>query len=669
MKYDFSGWATKNDLQCSDGRVIRHGAFKECDGETVPLVWQHMHDSPDNILGHALLENRDEGVYAYCSFNDTPNGEVAREVVNHGDVCALSIYANKLKQQGQNVLHGAIREVSLVLAGANPGALIDNLAIAHSDGYNEVVEDEAIIYNGFDEIFLSHQDDEETVEELDDDEETVEEFDDDEEEKEDAASMKIKHADGEETIQDVFDTMSEEQQNAAYAIIGLAMQEAGISDDEDDDEVAHADDDQGMETEPVNLEEVFNTLSDKQKEAIYAVIGLALDEAGVSDIDENDTNEDEVNHSGLEDYTMKHNVFDGTAQNEGDVLSHAEMTEIFAEAKRMGSLKDAVLQHGITNIDVFFPDAQMVGENPAMISRPMEWVVSVLNDVHKTPFSKVKSTAANITADEARARGYVKGNKKIEEVISALKREVTPQTIYKLQKLDRDDIVDITDFDVVAWIKQEMRTMLDEEVARAILVGDGRDINDNSKIKETNIIPIWKDDETYAIHTVVDDTLKGQERAEAFIDAAIRARKDYRGSGSPSLYVGTDLLTEMRLIRDKMGHRLYKNDQELADEMRVSKIVEVQILDNLTREDNGDIFNFGGIIVNLTDYNCGSTKGGEVNMFDDFDIDYNKYEYLIETRLSGALYVPKSAMVVEFGEVSGSTGTTGTTGTTGFTGA
>lgn len=605
MKYDFSGYATRNDLRCSDGRTIRRDAFKECDGVEVPLVWQHMHDSPGNVLGHALLENRADGVYAYGTFNNTPSGLEAKELVKHGDIKSLSIYANRLKQVGGDVTHGVIREVSLVLSGANPQALIDNVAISHSDGDYEVIDDEAVIYSG---DYLSHA------------------GDDPEEEDDDMAKQ------SEETIEDVFKTLSEKQKQAVYAIVGAALedQDEPVQHAEGDDVEDNTDDE---DDEDETIEDIFNTLSEKQKQAVYAIVGAALEEQG-----------GEVSHSDEEGYIM-HNVFE-TGQDAGEVLSHAEIEAIFTDARRGGSLKDAVLAHGITNIQAFFPEDQLAPNQPGIIGRNMEWVTTVLNGVHKTPFSKVKSTAANLTADEARAKGYLnKGTQKQEEQLAALKRSVSPTTIYKLQKLDRDDVVDITDFDVVAWIKEEMRTMLNEEVARAILVGDGRSNISNDKIDETKIIPIWSDDEVYSVHTRV---VKGADYAKDFIDAAIRARKNYKGSGSPTLFVGPGLLTEMRLIRDEIGHRLYKNDQELADELRVSKIVEVELLDNLTRTVSGTTYEYGGIIVNLNDYNVGATKGGEVNLFDDFDLDYNKYEYLIETRMSGALTQPKSALVIEF---------------------
>lgn len=604
-KWDFSGYATRNDLKCSDGRVIRHGAFKDCDGATVPLVWQHRHDSPDNVIGHAVLENRDDGVYAYCSCNDSKYGDQARELVRHGDISSLSIYANHLKQHGSDVVHGTIREVSLVLAGANPGAFIDNIAFSHSDGSYDISEEDAIIYSDSD--VLMHGDDD-----TDEDEETVE---------------------------DVFNAMTDKQKNAVYAIVEAVMDDRQAEEPQKGEgkEMKHADEN-APESSEKTVEEVFNTLTDEQKNAVYAMIGAIAEEYGI------DVNEEKVEHS-EGDNMAKHNIFEDTEET-GMQLSHSDVEAIFADAKRMGSLKDAVLEHGITGISNFFPEDQLAVNQPGLISRNMEWVDAVLNGVHKSPFSRVKSVYANITADEARAKGYIKGTKKVEEQIAALKRNVSPTTIYKLQKLDRDDIVDITDFDVVAWIKQEMRTMLNEEVARAILVGDGRSNLSNDKIDESKIIPIWTDDEVYTIHKAV---APGQDRAKAFIEAAIRARKEYKGSGAPTLFVGPTLLTDMRLIRDTLGYRIYKNDQELADELRVSKIVEVEVLDSLTRTDTTlGTLTFGGIIVNLADYNVGATKGGEVTLFDDFDLNYNKYEYLIETRMSGALIQPKAAIALEF---------------------
>ena len=566
-KYDFGGYVTRNDLRCSDGRTIRHGAFADCDGKTVPLVWQHMHDSPDNVLGHALLENRDDGVYGYCSFNNTPYGVQAKGIVEHGDISSLSIYANKLKQQGGDVIHGVIREVSLVLAGANPGAFIDNLSFSHGDGTYDTIEDEAVIYSG----------------------------------------------------------------------VGIMMHA-----DEEDEEESVPDKNDGSEE---TVEDVFNTLSEKQKNVVYAIIGAALEGEG-----------GEAAHYDYEGDFMKYNVFDA-ASDEANALTHSDMSAIIEDAKRNGSLKDAAmaylnsdpdaLAHGITDIEILFPEAQMVGgTTPGFIQRRMDWVGSVMNGVHKSPFARFKSNAANITMEEARARGYIKGHQKQEEQFTVMKRSTDPTTIYKLQKFDRDDIIDITDFDVVAWVKGEMRMMLDEEIARAILVGDGRSAASDDKIDETHIRPIWTDDEVFAVHTV----LARNTSTTDIIDAIVRAKKEYKGSGQPTLFIGTDLLTEMRLLKDGDGYRRYKNDQELADDLRVKNIVEVEIMDGLTRTVNGKTRDLGCIIVNLADYNTGANKGGQVTLFDDFDLNFNKQEYLIETRLSGALYQPKSALVIEFAD-------------------
>lgn len=611
-KYDFCGYATRNNIQCSDGRIIRKNAFKECDGTTVPLVWSHRHDEPEDVLGHALLENREDGVYAYGSFNDTAKGQNAKKLVEHGDIKSLSIYANKLKQDGLNVVHGAIREVSLVLAGANPGAYIENVQLAHSDGYTEILEDDAIIWMNQP---LAHSDEIDPKES--EDEENVKPDSDGEPESED------RELDGQKDLKD-------------------------------DEEIEHADE--------KTIGDILDELTDEQREAVEAVIGLAI-ESYVEDetADEND-NEANAKHSDQEgEENMKFNVFDSETGSER-VLSHDDMKEILDSAKRNGSLRDAILAHGITDVSVLFPEAKAISNQPALISRDMEWVDGVLSAVNKTPFSRVKSTAANITANEARARGYIKGNKKIEEQIVALKRVTTPQTVYKLQKMDRDDVIDITDFDVVAWLKSEMRVMLNEEIARAILVGDGRNPAAEDKIKEDNIRPIITDDEVYAIHVVVDSDEDDTEedKAKAFIDEAIRARKDYKGSGVPVMYMSPSKLTECRLIKDGLGHRLYKTDQELADEMRVAKIVEVEVLENVKRKEDGVTYKLEGIAVNLRDYTIGADKGGSVSFFEDFDLDYNKHEYLIETRISGALTQPKSALVFE----SVDTGDTGDTGDT-----
>lgn len=667
MKCDFSGYATKNDLRCTDGRTIRRGAFSDCDGATVPLVWQHMHNSADNVLGHAELEERDDGMYAYCTFNSTPSGQNAKELVRHGDIRSLSIYANHLRQQGGDVIHGMIREVSLVLSGANPGASIDNVSFAHSDGTYETIDDEAVITPG--EGYLYHADDSEDVaDEVED--ETVQDVFDTlsekqkkavyaiigaalEEQKNEVAhadnddeasekklppekSKQTEEDDGEETIKDIFDTLNEKQKNAVYAIIGAALEDK-------ESEVSHADnggdveDESDEEKDGETIKDIFDTLSEKQKNAVYAIIGAALE-------DQQAKTEDEVKQSEFEGEYMKYNVFDEET-NDTKVLTHSDMEGIFADAPRMGSLKEAALAHGITDIEVLFPEAQAVNAQPYQIARRMEWVSVVLNGVHKSPFSRIKSTAANLTEDQARAKGYVKGRKKIEEQISALRRVTTPQTIYKTQKLDRDDVVDITDFDVVAWMKQEMRMMLDEELARAILVGDGRLTSDPEKIFQDNIRSIWADDEMYTIHQVIPAA--NATDYTAMIDSIVRSRKGYKGSGNPVMFIGPTLLTEMRLLKDNDNRFRYESDAKLAEAMRVKAIHEVELFDELTRNVEGKKRSLVAIIVNLADYTVGCNKGGEVNLFDDFDLDYNKYQYLIETRCSGALTMPKSAIAIE----------------------
>ena len=569
-RFDFSGWATRNNLKCSDGRTIRKDAFKDNNGQKVPLVWNHQHNEPFNVLGHALLENREEGVYAYCAFNDTEAGQNAKRLVEHGDVSALSIYANQLKQHGGDVIHGSIREVSLVLAGANPGAFIDSI-ICHG----EESEEEAIIYTGED-ISLSHADNEEMKEE-----------------KPMEDTKKVENKTDNKTVKDVFDTLTEEQKTVVYALIGQALESAGVT-------------------------------------------------------DENDENDDE------EDNNMKHNVFDQDEMMQGNALSHSDMEEIFSDAKRTGSLKEAFLAHnatyGIDQIDTLFPEPKSMNTPPEFIKRDMNWVAGVINGVHHTPFSRIKSMFANITEDEARAKGYIKGKLKKEEVFTLLKRTTTPTTIYKKQKLDRDDIIDITDFDVVAWIKSEMRMMLDEEIARAILVGDGRLTSDDDHINEANIRPIWKDDDLYTIKAkiTVSASATDDDKAKAVIKAAVKSRKDYKGSGNPVLYTTEDFLTNCLLLEDTQGYRLYKSEQDVATAMRVSRIVTVPVMENLSRTDSeSKTRNLVGIIVNLNDYNVGADKGGAVNMFDDFDIDYNQQKYLMETRCSGALIKPYSAIALE----------------------
>lgn len=568
-KYDFSGWATRNDIRCSDGRTIRRGAFAEQDGATVPLVWNHNHVDADNVLGHAILENRDQGVYAYCFFNDTKQGNNAKELVTHGDICSLSIFANQLKQNGGDVIHGAIREVSLVLAGANPGAKIENI-MAHGDNS----EEEAIIYNDSDEINLAHSEEKEKMEE----------------------------ENKEKTVKDVINSMTEEQRNVMYALIGEAI------------------------------------------------------ESTKGELDDDQSNEEENK--------MKHNAFENEDQNkkeETETLSHSEFMEIVSEAKRKGSMKDAFLEHNITeipylahsitNVGNLFPEAKAVSRVPEVVDRDQTWVGNVMASVKHTPFSRVKSFYANITADEARAKGYVKGAKKVEEVITALKRTTDPQTVYKLQKMDRDDIIDITDFDVVAWLKGEMRGKLDEEIARAILIGDGRSSSSADKVDPLKIRPVYQDDTTYTIKRILTRAAGADDSAfaKAFIKDVVKSRKEYKGSGNPTLYTTEDMLTSMLLIEDTTGRVIYDTIEKLKTALRVRDIVTVPVMENVGREDTPGKkkWNLLGILVNLNDYNVGADKGGSVNMFDDFDINYNKYEYLIETRCSGALVKPYSAITFE----------------------
>ena len=622
--FDCSGWATKANMRCADGRVIMKNAFKECDGMTVPVVWNHQHNSVDEVLGHALLENRDEGVYAYVNFNDTESGQNAKLVVQHGDVNRFSIYANKLKQQGSNVIHGVIRELSLVLAGANPGAVIETVMMHGEDSYEE----------GY--ITPDVLDCIETVEPL---------FHADTEKKgEEEMSKETAKPEGEETIKDVFDTLTEKQKKAVYAMIGMALEDDNAKGNENEKEkekeVKHAEQ-PTKDDENETVEDVFNTLTDKQKNVVYAIIGQALEDAGV---DIEDDEEDEGGNA-----NMKHNVFDKETET-NEVLTHSEMTEIFEDAKRCGSLKDAVLQHGIEHIDYLFPDAKNIDSEPGFIKRDDSWVADVMNSVHKTPFARIKSIFADITEADARARGYIKGNKKVDEVFTLLKRITTPTTIYKKQKLDRDDVIDITDFDVIAFLKKEMRMMHDEEIARAILVGDGRTSSSNDKINEQNIRPIWTDDDVYTVKAAVNVTnsTTDAEKAKAFIRACIKSSKEYKGSGNTVMYMPEDMLTDCLLLEDKNERVIYDTVEKLATALRVRKIVPVAVMENLKREVGSKTHTLAGIYVNLADYNVGADKGGAVNMFDDFDIDYNAMKYLIETRCSGALIKPYSAVAIEF---------------------
>lgn len=607
-KYDFSGWATRANLKCSDGRTIMKDAFAHNDGQVVPLVWNHQHSDLNSVIGHALLENRKEGVYAYGKFNETETGQTARLLVKHGDVNSLSIYANQLKQNMSNVIHGNIREVSLVLAGANPGAHIDSVMM-HSDGTDE----EAVIYTG-ENLYISHADEEET---------------------EQATQKENK----EETIKDVFNTLSEKQKNVAYYLIGLALEEDG-SEEDNSEEVSHSDTEESSTNEET-VKDVFNTFTEKQKKALYALIGAAL-----QDKNQNGNSDEEESQGGQD--SMKHNVFDGQEAMTGDALTHSQMDIIIKDAKRYGSLKESFLAHaeeyGIDNIEYLFPEARNVTTQPTFIQRDMGWVSKVMGAVSKNPFSRIKSTFADITEDEARAKGYMKGNYKKEEVFSLLKRTTTPTTVYKKQKLDRDDVVDITDFDVVAWLKSEMRMMLDEEIARAILIGDGRLNSSDDKIKEDCIRPVVKDEDLFNIKAkvTVKSAATDDDKAKAFIRAAIKARKNYKGSGEPTLYTTEDIVTDCLLLEDTTGRTIYESVQQLATKLRVKEIVIVPVMEN-QEVDSKPLM---GVIVNLNDYKVGADKGGAINMFDDFDIDYNQQKYLIETRCSGALVKPFSAITL-----------------------
>ena len=591
-KYDFHGWATRNDLRCSDGRIIRRDAFKHCDGKIVPLVWNHRHDDPTNVLGHALLENREDGVYAYCAFNDSEAGKAARLLVEHGDISALSIFANGLKQDGSNVLHGDIKEVSLVLAGANPGASIANV-IRHG----ETVEDEADIYTGEDFI-VGMEEDKKNIEHSDSDMKEKKEVDSDD-----------------ETVADVLKTFTPDQQKVLYQLVTDAL--------------------------------------------------AAKDEAQDEAQDETNEKKDENNKNGGNN-TMKHNVFDNSEQNE-NVLQHDDFQAIISDAKRYGSMREAFenyakdhdvdinelthsADYGIENIGYLFSDDKAVTREPIMVSRNMDWVAKFTNSVRHTPFSRIKSLFANITEDDARAKGYIKGNVKKEEVFTLLKRSTTPTTVYKKQKIDRDDVIDIVDFDVVAWLKREMRVMLDEEIARAALVGDGRVSSSDDKIDPIHIRPIWTDDDFYTIKQTVSVASSDNEStiAKNFIKQCIKARKNYKGSGNPTLYTTEDMLTDMLLLEDTTGRVIYESTDKLATTLRVKEIVTVPVMENLTRTDeHSKVHTLLGIIVNPYDYTIGADKGGAVNMFDDFDIDYNQQKYLIETRCSGALTLPYSAIAVE----------------------
>lgn len=649
MKYDFSGWATKNDILCTDGRTIRKDAFKDCDGRTVPLVWNHQHNDPENVLGKALLHNEDEGVRAYCSFNDTRKGQSAKMMVLHGDVDSLSIYANRLKQEGGNVLHGEIKEVSLVLAGANSGAHIDEV-IRHG----ETAEDECVIYT--DELIdLEHSDFEEAKPEAKqvstEPEPEIKHEEKAEDKKEDKSS------DEDETVGDVFNTLTEKQKKVVYALIGQALKEGKGEEAKHADKDDNEDEDEDSDDETVG--DVFNSLTEKQKNVVYALIGEALEsakEAKHSDEDLPEEEEDEtLNHSENTEGGTDMNVFESNATEPKDVLTHAEQVEILNEARtNKASLRDTVLQHGITGINNAYPDPKAIADRPQIISENQDWVNIVLNGVHHTPFSHIKSLFADLTEETARAKGYLtKGSQKIEEVIKLLKRETLPTTVYKFQKLDRDDVVDITDFDVVAWLKAEMELMLKAEIARAYLIGDGRGANAADKIDEEKIRPIWTMEDLFAINAtaIIAANATPNDIAKATIRAAVKGFDDYDGSGNTICFMAPDKLSDMLLLEDGFSHRLYNTKNDLAAAMMVDRVVAVPPMKNKTRTVtiDGTTHNRSliGLIVDLRDYNVGQTRGGQTNFFDDFDLDFNKLEYLIETRQSGSLVKPKSAIVLE----------------------
>jgi HK97 family phage prohead protease len=589
MEPDFSGYATKAGLQCSDGRTIMPGAFKHQDKAKVPLVWQHGHSDPENVLGHAILENRDDGVYAYGYFNNSEKAVHTRSLIQHGDITMLSIWANELVERASKVLHGAIREVSLVLSGANPGALIENVTIRHSDGEDMTLDDEVIIYTGLE---LEHSDT--TTDTKEDD------------------SSDIEHAglaaSDNETIQDVYDSMTDKQKEVLHFMLGQALETK-----------------QTDMMQQSNLEEDDTTNDNTEEE-------------NTEETEETDTHEDQ---KGTDE--MKHNVFETKDTNPtANSLSHADIAGIIADATKTGSLKEAVenyaISHGIEDIDTLFPDAVALDRVPEFLKRRSEWVAKVLGASRKSPFSRIKTLSADITMEEARAKGYVTGAMKKEEFFPVAKRVTTPTTVYKKQKLDRDDMVDITDFDVVAWLKAEMRLMLDEEIARAILVGDGRDVAHEDKINEGNIRPIAKDHELYA--TVVNVNLGDANSSIAELtDAIILNRHKYKGSGLPTMFTTETVIAQFLLLKDTLGRRIYKTLEEVATELRVSEIVAVEVME----EDLSIV----AILVNMDDYVVGASAGGTITMFDDFDIDYNQYKYLIETRMCGCLAKLKSAIVIK----------------------
>lgn len=634
MEYDFSGWATRNNIKCSDGRTIMKDAFKQNDGQKVPLVWNHQHDDPNEVLGHALLENRDEGVYAYCKFNDTESGQTAKSLVLNGDVDKLSIYANKLKSEMNNVVHGCIREVSLVLAGANPGAFIDSV-IVHSDE-NGTDEEEGVIYT--DEIINIAEEESKTnsSDNAKEGGETVNNEDNkvednvtktDENNTSNENNEELNHSD-DKTLEEILNTLSEDQQKIAYNLADLAL----TGDTPDDDTKA-------------KIKSTMDSLSEEQRDAVYALVGAALE------------SNDEENEEEGEDNNMKHNVFENDERE--DAIMHSEIiADAIADAKKYGSMKESFIAHAEANglewgndndFSVLFPDAKNLDNEPRLIEKDNSWVGKVMAEVKHSPFSRVKNTLGRMNEETARAKGYIKGTKKVNIAMSLLNRVTTPTTVYIKNDIDRDDVVDITDFDIVAWQKREMRKLLNKELALAMLLGDGRDVSDPYKINELNIRPILTDDDIYTIkYTVTEGRDYNDENnshsendsvTKGIIRAAIKARKNYKGSGRPTFFTTEDTLTDMLLIEDQNGRIIYDSVDKLATALRVKEIVTIPEMENY----NG----IYGIIVNLNDYTAGADKGGNVNLFDDFDIDYNQMKYLIETRMSGALTVPYSAIVLK----------------------
>lgn len=631
MTYDFGGWATRNNLRCTDGRTILQNAFADCDGKTVPLVWNHKHGEANNVLGHAILENRDDGVYCYGIFNNNPEGQGAKELVRHGDITGLSIYANGLKHvNGRNVQHGTIREVSLVLAGANPGAYIDEVVCHSEDG-----DDGAVLYTGLDfEEILEHMD-EENDEDLEHaDTVTVKK----EVVKTPEGTTATVEAEEGETIQDVFDTLNEKQKNVVYAIIAniiddVKSEAANTNDsDESKSEIKHSEEETKMADNEKTIKDIFDEMTEEQKTVVYAMVGAAL---------ESQENE--------EDNKMQHNVFE---TNGGDYIMHAQMEandmfkEALADMKNYGSLKESVLAHGVEDIDLLFPEYKALDNEIDFVTRNTDWVKVFMDRTRKSAFARTKSLYGDLTGDDARARGYIKGRFKKEQVFSLLKRTTDPTTIYKKQKVDKDDLIDISggNYDLITILNKEMRGQLDEEIARAALVGDGRPTSSEDKIDPLKIRPIWTDEDFYTIKYVLPD-----ETPRAFIEGAVRSRVDYKGSGNPTLFITEQSLTELLLLTDSTGRDLYDSVDKLATKLRVRDIVTVPVMENLVRVDTktGKAYKLHGIIVNLTDYNVGTDRGGQIKWYDQFDIDYNAQKYLIETRCSGALVKPFSAIVLE----------------------